>query len=381
MASDFNPRAFRTQKKLLLGRVSEVASPALRFASSLLSRGTKSEPGAWRNGLILSHNHIGDLLYRTCSLSQLRDALPKCRWTFLTTAQAAEVLHGNAALDSVLTYCTGENSWDLADGSFAALQAQHFDAALCTNTLRHYPDFLLAAALGIPNRVGFTYKGLSGLINHPVPIAFPNSFPGYFRAMVAHVTNQNPDWPLQPRLFLDAEHMDAADRVWSSLGFSSSRPVVACSLTTRQKVANWPPSLLLAILTQARRVAEFDVVITGDAKDVDDIKALTHGLAFQTHVLAGAFSIREFAAFLKKCKALLTLDSGARHVGNAVSTPVFFLHNPSVSQVETGRYCDNEIDLAPPVEYLSAEQISVASDSIDIPGAAASLTRCLSAAA
>lgn len=368
--SDFDPGAFRKRYNRLIGRASEIAAPLLRVGSSALSRGASTEPRHWRNGLMLSHNHVGDVLYRTCSLSHLRDALPECRWTFLTTAQSADILRGNPSIDDILTYSAGDDSWDLSMRGFAALRSKRFDVVLCTNTLRHYPDFILAAALGIPNRVGFTYKGLSGLITHPVPIEFPSSFPAYFRSMVSHLADTAPDWELRPRLFPDREDRGSADRAWNDYGLDNSRPVVACAITTRQAGANWPPSLLLEILVEARGRVDFDLVLTGASADAGRLAALANTLGFPSQILAGALSLRAFGAFLQKCDALLTLDSGSRHIGNAVGIPVLFLRNPSVSRIESGAYCGGETDLAPPVEYLSSDEVQKAAATFSVETAA-----------
>jgi ADP-heptose:LPS heptosyltransferase len=367
---DFVPGAFRKRRKRLIGRASEIAAPLLRVASSALSRGASPEPRDWRNGLILSHSHVGDVLYRTCSLSHLRDVMPECRWSFLTTEQSADILGGNPFIDNVLTYSVGDNSWDLSKGGFAALRSERFDVALCTNTLRHYPDFILATALGIANRVGFTYKGLSGLITHPVPIEFPSGFPAYFRSMVAYLGAIEPDWELRPQLFPDGEDHAAAERVWSDYRLDNHRPVVACAITTRQAGPNWPPSLLLEILVEARGRVEFDLVLTGTSAEAARLTALGNTIGFPCHILAGTLSVRAFGAFLKKCDALLTLDSGSRHIGNAVGIPVLFLRNPSVSRIESGAYCDSETDLAPPVEYLGPDEVRKAAATFSVETAA-----------
>lgn len=367
---NFEPRAFRKRRNLVLGRLSELVSPLLRAAARGVSRGARTNPSVWRNGLIISHNHIGDVLYRTCSLPKLRNALPHCRWTFLTTPESAEVLRGNPNIDEVLTHCTGDDSWNLTRRAFADLRTKNFDVALCTNTLRHYPDLLLAAALGIPNRVGFSYKGLSGLINHSVPITYPSPFPAYFRAMVAHVGNLAANWELRPQLQLNREHHDAAQRVWRESGITTERPVLALSITTRQAVSNWPATLLVEIIEAAARSTDFEVVVSGARDEADRVRTFASTLGLPHHVIAGELSIHEFAALLTRCAAMLTLDSGARHIANASAIPVFFLHNPAVSRVETGSYCSTETDLAPPVEFLSAGEVTRAAETFDVEGAA-----------
>lgn len=347
-----NDAAFRTRTKRWLAHTSEFVAPLLRTGAAIASRGAPSETPAWRNGLILGHNHIGDVVYRTCSLEQLAEALPECQWSYLTSAESAELLEGNPGIREVMPWSAGENAWDLKQGKFAELKQRQFDVVLCTNTLRHYPDLALSVALGIPNRVGYTYKGLSALITRGAPINFPSPYPAYFRAMVADVAGRAPSWPLRPRIYPDNVSVAAASKAWNEIGLQQGH-VVACSLTTRQASGNWPISHLLAALEQARAQMEFGVVLTGGASDASELADAAKQLTFPVHVLAGGLGLRGFASFLTRCSALLTLDSGPRHIGNAAGIPVLFARNLSHSMVEAGKYCDTEIDLAPPVEYLS----------------------------
>lgn len=375
---EVNDSAFRTRRKRWLAHTSEFVAPLLRTGATLAVRGATSEPSAWRTGLILGHNHVGDVLYRTCSLPRLTEALPECRWSYLTSPSSAELLKGNPSVAEVLPWNVGDNSWELGQGRFGELRRREFDVALCTNTLRHYPDLALAVALGIPNRVGFSYKGLSGLITRPAPIHFPSAYPEYFRRMVADLGGRAPDWPLQPQVYPTGEDTALAGRLWTELGLGAARPVVACSLTTRQASGNWPRSHLLAALESARSQADFEVVLCGAASDSGALSAAANELSFPVKVLAGALGLRAYTAFLSRCTALLTLDSGPRHIGNAARIPVLFSRNLSHSRVEAGAYCETEIDLAPAVEYLSDAQTRHTVAGIPVSATAGRLLQTLS---
>ncbi|HUQ18165.1 MAG TPA: glycosyltransferase family 9 protein, partial [Gemmatimonadaceae bacterium] len=224
------------------------------------------------------------------------------------------------------------------------------------NTLRHYPDLALAVALGIPNRVGYSYKGLSGLITRTSPIEFPSPYAAYFRRMVADVASVRADWPLRPRVYPSDEEQSRAARALSSFGFPEDSQIVACSLTTRQAAGNWPRSHLLAALEAAHAERNFEVILTGAPRDSAELAAAARELSFPAKILVTPLSLRAFVAFLSRCSALLTLDSGPRHMGNAAGIPVLFARNLSHSQVEAGKYCETETDLAPAVEYLSDDE-------------------------
>lgn len=348
-----DPSVFHRPARRWLGEGTELAAPVLRALGRFRAGRPPSDPARWRRGLILGHSHIGDVLYRTCSLPQLSAALPKCRWSYLCAPSAAPLLQGNPAVAEVLPLMTGDDVWRLAPGGFAALRARRFDVVLCTNTLRHYPDLALAAALGVPARVGFAHKGLSGLLTRAAPFRHPSPFAAYFRSLVADVAGLVDDWTLRPRVHVTRGDAEAATAAWRHLGVEGGRPVVACALTTRQPHGNWPREHLLDALRQALKVRAFDVVLCGAADDGPVLDAAAAALDGRARVLAGALELRAFTAFLGRCDALLTLDTGTRHLGNAARIPVLFARNLLHDRVEAGAYCDGETDLAP----LDAERL------------------------
>jgi heptosyltransferase-2 len=281
----------------------------------------------------------------------LQEHLPGCEWTYLTSPGSAEALENNPHISEILPLVKGENSWDLVGGGFSALAKRNFDVVLCSNTLRHYPDLALASALGISERFGFRGKGFSGLINNPLDMDFPQPYAAYFQKMVGAAIGRGADWTLHPRLYPAEENERKADEIWDSFGFDGTSPVVACSLRTRQASGNWPDEVMIALLEEARARFDFKIVLCGVASDEQYLKSIAAQLRYPAHILAGEAGLLTFAAFLQKCTALLTLDSGPRHIGNAMGIPVLFTRNLSHSMVEAGAYSQNEIDLAPPVEY------------------------------
>ena len=354
----FLPESFRKRHNLLLGQASEAVRPLLRIAGKVVSRGSATAAPDWKRGLIIGHNHMGDVLYRTGSLPVLSQALPSCRWSFLTSPESAKVLANNPHVAEVIPYQHEDDSWSMSIDQLRELRRRRFDAVLCSNSLRYYPDLFLATQLGIPNRVSFVHKGMSGLVTHPVPIEFPSPYPAYFRSIVAAVTGKAPDWSLRPQVFPDAESIRSATSVHSEI--SGGLPVIACVLTTRQAHGNWPGKYLIEILREARRQRRFTVAFCGAPGDARILPGLTEDYPHEKSIVAGRLDLLSFAAFLGQCSALVTLDSGPRHLGNAMSIPVVFARNMSHSRVEAGAYCETETDIAPGGEYLTDQEIITA---------------------
>jgi heptosyltransferase II len=372
---------FTEPRKYVLAVASELAAPLLRGAAAVLARRPPAAPPAWRRGLIVGYNHIGDVLYRTPSLPHLRRALPDCEWHYLAAPHSAEVLVGNPHLDAVHAVRREGNRWRLGRADFAALRAQRFDVALCTSNKGHHADLALAALLGIPSRVAFAYKGMSGLITHPAPISYPAPIPTYVRSMVARVGGLEPDWDLTPEVFPSEADVASAERQLRESGVGAERPLVACALTSRQtRDAMWSPAHYVAALTLARAEADFDVVLLGAAADAPLLEWTAARLPQRCAVLAGRLGLRAVVALLQRCAVALSSDSGPRHLANAAGTPVLFVRNLYGLAVEAGSYCATDMDVTPPdLECVPRARQTAALEAIRADVVAARLVEVLNA--
>lgn len=360
-----DPAQFRDRSHYLAAVVSELAAPALKRYASSQARGPITPPREWRNGVILGSGHIGDVLYRTCSLGQLARGLPSCQWSYLTTCEGAEILRNNPAISAVLPF-NRETAVDFVSPySIRDLRARNFDVVLCTDNIQHQRALWLATKLGIPNRVAFVQKGFSGLATIPVRTGRA-SWPEQIRAMVTTVTGTPTSSPLRPRIYLADEDRDAARTQWERLSYPDASLTIAASVTTRQQLGGDPRSLFVAILrTVLVQSPGARIILNGTSGDGAVLRSIAEEVGPRSIVLAGALKLRGFAAFLALCDAFVGADSGPRHLANAASIPVFFVRNLGVPEIEAGRYCETETDIAPQGEYLSSVEAMRALEAID----------------
>lgn len=358
---------FRDAHRYLAAVASEVARPALRAYARSRARGAPTPPSAWRRGVILGATHIGDVLYRTCSLAQLHDGLPNCQWTYVATSVGAELLAGNPALSDILVI-------DEGDATLAQRLAQaEFDVALCTDNIQHQTGLGTAVRAGVPNRVAFGSKGLTGLATVAVPVQRA-SWPEQFAQMVRALTNATERWPLRPRVYLTERDEREAAGVFDTTPRDATSLTIAAAVATRQRIGVFPPELFAEIL---RLVVAIEpsarIVFTGSSDDRVALESVATVVGDHVTVSAGTLKVRETVALLGRCDAFLGSDSGPRHMANAAGIPVFFVRNMAVPEIEAGRYCDTEVDLAPPGQYLSAAANIAALERIDPSAAAAAL--------
>jgi ADP-heptose:LPS heptosyltransferase len=345
---------FRYRSNYVGAIASELAAPALRAWARVVAPGAPTEPRDWRRLVILGSTHIGDVLYRTASLPYLKRALPNCQITYVTSPLTAELLTTNPSVDDVLPIA--ESGADWRRRAARELRARAFDAALCTDNIAYQHDLILATRAGIPARVGFVHKGFSALVTRPVPGPPRLPAPAYMRAIVAHVGDLAPTWDLTPVLVTTAEDERRAEAVWRELGLGQAALTIACAITLRQTVtATWPPDQFLAALAEVNRRADIEVVLCGSAADAPLLDATARQAPFRCRVAAGLLTLRALGAFVRRCHLLLGMDSGPRHIANAVGTPVVFVRSLKATRIEAGVYCANETDVAPADEWLPFE--------------------------
>lgn len=349
---------FRNARNYHLACLTELAAPALRAFSA--ARCGKPTPAAhWRKGLLLGADHIGDVLYNTASLPYLRRGLPNCEWHYLAETPASQILVNNSCIREVFS---PDVSWKTDFRGFTRLArkiaSRRFDVAICYDSGAYSSNLLLASVAGIPNRVAYTHKGLSGLATLPVSINYPQPFAAYFRDLVSQLTGIPPTWDLKPRIYETDTDREEAKALWVELGLRSDLPVVVCFVTTRQASGAWPSETFGETLRIVKQQTDAQVVLCGARSDEAILSEINQQFSLSCAINAGCTGLLPLVAFLKRCAVVLTMDSGSRHLANAAGVPVFFLRNLSFSKVEAGKYCTLETDLAPDAEFVSREMLS-----------------------
>ncbi|MDQ3198588.1 MAG: hypothetical protein M3Q46_05260, partial [Verrucomicrobiota bacterium] len=284
-------------------------------------------------------DHIGDLLYNSASLEVLARGLPQCEWHYLANSPGADALVNNPSIKSCVS-------------SLAALGP--VDVALCYNSGGYWRDLARVTRAGTPNRVGYTHKGFSALVTHPIQIRHPQPFPAYFRDLVAQLTEREPDWSLRPQVFSMPADEERADELWQELKLDNSQPVLACFVTSRQLSGVLPVDRYAAAIAHIEKHSSAQTILLGAPFDGPLLGETKNRFNLRAQVAAGKLGLLPLVSFLRRCSAVFCTDSGPRHLANAAGVPPIYYRNISFSKVEAGSYCEGEVDLAPDLEFVRA---------------------------
>lgn len=328
----------------------------LRLAARSLSFGKPLPPAAGRlppsaSLLLIRPDHLGDLLFLTPALRHLRESLPEARLTLLVGPWGRPVLENNPHVDEILV-CDfpyfkrrpAPSIWQpyrLLFEQARSLRGRAFDAAAILR-FDHWWGAWLAAAAGIPRRVGYAIPEVAPFLTEAAPYVdrrheveqnwiLVNQVIQAVNRSAGHRTGQSAGQPVEeahPLQFFPS----AADEAWAQnlqarLGAPGSKLVIIHP-GAGAPVKQWRVEAWAALAN--RLVAEHGahVVLTGGPDEVELCRAVagrTNGPATE---LAGQTSLGQLAALQRRAALVIGPDSGPLKLAAATGAPTLQLYGP-----------------------------------------------------
>ena len=289
-----------------------------------------------RKILVIRPDHLGDLLFLTPALRQIRRGMPDSEIVGLVGPWGAPVLERNPDLDRLITW---EFPWfdrkprssPLAPyGSLlrlvARLRAERFDLAL-----QFRADFwwgaLAARLAGIPERIGYAGPMVDPFLTTALPLRHGHHAVDENRALAAAIASPLADNRLNfPTTTLEGTR---AAELLAPLG---DRPILALQAGAGARVKLWPPVRLARVGQTLADEFGLGVVVLGGPGEEALVSEVVTELTPGALPLAGQTSLGELAAVLQRCVLAIGPDSGPLHLAVAVGTPSLHLYGPADSR-------------------------------------------------
>jgi heptosyltransferase-2 len=311
-----------------------------------------------RRILVRGVNWLGDAVMTTPALQRLREALPEAHITLLTHQKLSDLWQGHPSLDAIIPFSTGESPWTVA----GRLRAEGFQTALVLpNSVRSALEVWLAR---VPQRIGRARRWRNWLLTQAIaprpgqsrmpkrsvsevnrlvrlPAGVPSPATGHPHYRTTHqiydylhlaaALGANPE-PLPPKLEISAAELrQAEDALLSNArdqapGAASHQPLALLGLNPGAEYGpakRWPAERFAAVAREVSHRLGNCVWLAfgakGDWELCDEIARLAGGGVLN---LAGKTSLRQLMALLKRCRVVLTNDTGPMHVAAALGAPV-----------------------------------------------------------
>lgn len=287
--------------------------------------------------VVRAPNWIGDAVMCEPALRGLRSLFSQAEVTLLAKAAVAELFVGYAGLDRILVYDDKGTHAGLAGKWMLAgtLRQRRFDLAVLFQNA--FEAAFIAWLAGIPRRYGYLTDGRAIFLTDPVAVPSPNSLTHqveYYWNVLAPLGLFGT--PPSPQLMVSLEEERKMSERLASSGVAASDLVIGINPgSTYGGAKRWLPDRFAEVAQRlAEHISEKErtraaVVILGAKGEESLGKDIAARIQGRSVVLSGSTTIRELMAVTKRCRVLVTNDTGPMHIAAACGVPVVAVFGPT----------------------------------------------------
>jgi heptosyltransferase II len=287
--------------------------------------------------VVRAPNWIGDAVMCEPALRGLRSLFPQAEVTLLAKAAVAELFIGYPGVDRVVVYNDRDvhaglaGKWTLA----GTLRRHQFDLAVLFQNA--FEAAFLTWLAGITRRYGYATDGRVFFLTDPVAVPDRATLihqVGYYWNLLKPLGLAGE--PSAPSLAISAGEERTMESKLASAGIGPADVVIGVNPgSTYGSAKRWLPE---RFAEAARRLIdrvrkdegkEAAVMILGAKGEESLGKTIATLVETKSVVLSGATTIRELMAATKRCRLLLTNDTGPMHIAAAFGVPVVAVFGPT----------------------------------------------------
>lgn len=309
------------------------------------------------NILVIRMHRFGDILQLTPMLQGLKKKYSDCRITFFTSSEMSGLLADNPDIDEVISIPEKKYRYYLKNKPeyYARIYNEMYEmiADLKERRMgmiinRHY-EFggIMAHLIGAEQILGQVFSPERGFfLNDPISAQF------YDMILTARKTNRRNlvDWacriaglpPGSGKMHFPVPEIDlwAAESLLFEHGVNND-PLIAVQMGAARSFRQWGADNYCQVIKWLIESRGKKVVLLGteDEKgEADSVRLRLGQLSQQLIDLIGKTDFKTLGGILKKCRKLITGDTGTMHMASAVGTPVIALFYGTAFPWETGPY-------------------------------------------
>lgn len=285
--------------------------------------------------LIINPFGIGDALFSTPLVANLREAYPESYIGYICNIRAKDVLYDNPQINEIFVFEKDEyrDLWKQAKfkciKKFIAflikIKRKRFDLAIDLSLGHQYNLFLWL--IGIKKRIGYNYRNRGRFLTHKIDISGYNDKPiaDYYLDLLKFLD-------IKSKRFNLTMSVPAKDRNWVDEFFNNNGlkgddlivgivPAGGASWGRNFSYRHWPMENYAEVADRLITELNAKIIIFGDSSEQNICRRVQDTMQEKAISACGKTSLKQFAALLGKCNLVVCNDGGPLHV--AVSQNVF----------------------------------------------------------
>jgi heptosyltransferase II len=278
-------------------------------------------PSDIKNILVIRNDRFGEFLLNIPAFRAIRETFKFAKLTVITDPYAEELAKRITFIDEVITWRQESHSLLSMMRLVGLLRRKDIDIAVMLNPSKEFN--IVSYLAGIPVRAGYDRKW-GFLLNYKTKdekclgkrheVEYNLELAGLIGAKT-HDKSLSLDIDTGP-----------ADKLMEDFNITDNGYLVALHPWTSDPVKQWPKENFKELARRLALEPDIKLVIIGGKEEARKDSGLFNGCAGANTVnLAGQTTLTQLAALLKKCRVLISGDSGPVHLACCVGVPVIAL--------------------------------------------------------
>jgi len=301
--------------------------------------------------LIIESTHLGDVLLTTPAIRFAQEKHPALEIICIVSSSSKAALENNPYIAGIEII---DLPWFLEKkGGFIktirsffrfikVLKGVNAETAINFSSTSYHREHLAMWLAGIPQRVGFSHKGFGYFLTISPPFIRNELIAKQKLRMVGYwLGGDTENYSLKPDYYISSESDRKADEFLATMEFEPERAIIGINPSAQHNYL-WPASRYVELCRMIYDKWQPNLLFLGTKPFEGLIEQIRSQLDFKTFSLAGQTSLEELAAILQRIDLLITVDTGTRHIANAVGTKAIVLRNGANSIYEFGKYVESE---------------------------------------
>ena len=283
--------------------------------------------------LLFKLGAIGDTLMTTPLVRQLRKNFPNAVIDYYIGRSSYGVLEGNQYLNNVIKF--DENVFIRKQIKewlklINKIRRKHYDAVFVLD--KHWVFNITAFLALIKKRIGFDRLGEGKFLTYKIPY-FGRKHEIFYYLDLLKGLGLEPDYAdFKMDVFLSKEDELFADKFWEENNLNNKKVIAICPggannfAVGNDDLRRWDVKNFIELIKKLKE-KNFEIILVGGKNDAVFEKEIFKDVVCVSAI--GKTTLKQSAALLKKCSAVVCNDSGPMHLAASVNDKIISLFGPT----------------------------------------------------
>jgi ADP-heptose:LPS heptosyltransferase len=278
--------------------------------------------------LVIQLAGLGDMIMATSAIEALRRLYPQAKICLLTNPRSVDIIRGSSYINEIFVLEGLRNIFII----IKRLRDYHFDMLINLCRLYSFKGaikmFLLFWAIGGKYWVGRDTAGRGFFYHLKVPekLSDKKHEVEYKVDIIGALGGEVKDINL--KVEYDEGDENFVNAFLNREGITKDDILVGINCSTFRPSRNWGLESYAKLADYIVKRLRVKIIFLGIAKDKNLLLKIKKMMKQKPLDFVGAFSVRQLTIFLKRCRLLISPDSGMIHIASALEVPMVVLFGP-----------------------------------------------------